>query len=65
MTNEEFKQYLINKSNLLNKTLKLAHHQSKKTILGTVIKQDKYSITIEVVGMNTPMQLYYGSYHIL
>ena len=64
VSKEEFIKRQREKSNLLGKQVVLAHHQSKKTIVGTVINQDKYGIEIQPIYSDDTIHLYYGSYHI-
>lgn len=65
VSKEEFIKQATRKSNLLGNRVVLAHHQSKKIIVGTVVNQDKYSIKIQPISSENTFHLYYGSYHIL
>ena len=65
VSKEEFIKQQEEKSNLLGKRVVLAHHQSKKIIIGTVLNQDTYSIKIQPISSENTIHLYYGSYHIL
>lgn len=65
VSKDEFINGLKEKSQLKGKEIKIAHHSSKKHIIGTVLDQDKYSITIQPENTIQALRLYYGSYHIL
>lgn len=65
VSKDEFIKQQQERSQLLGKTIHIAHHASKKTFIATVTKQDKYGIMVEGIGVPKDFYLYYGSYHIL
>lgn len=65
VSKEEFIRQQQERSKLVGKTIQIAHHASKKTLIATVTKQDKNGITLEGIGIPNEFHLYYGSYHIL
>ena len=65
VSKEEFIRQQQERSKLVGKTIQIAHHASKKTLIATVTKQDENSITLEGLGIPKEFRLYYGSYHIL
>ena len=65
VSKEEFIKEQQEKSKMVGKTYHFSHHATNKTFVGTVIRQDKYSITVEGIGVPNNFKLYYGSYHVL
>lgn len=65
VSKEEFIKEQQEKSKMVGKTYCFAHHATNKTFIGTVINQDKHSITVDSIGLPDNIKLYYGSYHVL
>lgn len=65
VSKDEFIKQQQEKSKMVGKTYKFAHHATNKTLIGTVTKQDSYSITVDGIGLPNNFKLYYGSYHVL
>ena len=65
VSKEEFFRQHEERSKMIGKTYSFAHHATNKTFIGTVISQDKYSITIDGIGLPRNFKLYYGSYHVI
>lgn len=65
VSKEEFFRQQEERSKMIGKTYCFAHHATNKTFIGTVISQDKYSITVDGIGLPQNFKLYYGSYHVI
>lgn len=65
VTKDEFIKKQQEKSKMVGKTYKFAHHATNKTFIGTVTKQDSNSIIVDGIGIPKNFKLYYGSYHVL
>lgn len=65
VTKDEFIKKQQEKSKMVGKTYKFAHHATNKTFIGTVTKQDYNSIIVDGIGLPNNFKLYYGSYHVL
>lgn len=65
VSKDEFIRQQQERLTMLGKTYRFAHHATNKTFIGTVVKQDKYSITVDGMGLPHNFKLYYGSYHVL
>ena len=65
VSKDEFIKQQAERSKMVGKTYKFAHHATNKTFIGTVTKQDSHSITVNGIGLLNNFKLYYGSYHVL
>lgn len=65
VSKEEFIKQQEERSKMVGKTYKFAHHATNKTFIGTVTKQDSHSITVDGIGLPNNFKLYYGAYHVL